>query len=674
GSKASNVLKAARKYGLTARGLKKEPEALRSMKGPMIIHWNFNHFLVLEGFKENRVFLNDPVSGPRVVTYEEFDKSYTGIVLSFEPSPEYKRHGEKTGIAGSLKKRLKGSETALLYVILAGLFLIIPGLVIPTFTKMFIDNILLGNNQSWLIPLLVGMAITAFVRALLTWLQRYYLLRLETKFSLSTSSAFFWHVLRLPMGFFSQRFSGEIGSRVMINDRVAQLLSGDLAVAALNSVMIVFYLILMFQYSIILTLLAVATALINVVFLRFVARQRVDQNMRLLQEGGKMQGVTMNGLQMIETLKSSGSESDFFAKWSGYQTKLLNSQQQLGVSSGMLSALPTLLSGISSAVILAVGGFQVMDGVMTIGMLVAFQSLTASFIEPVNKMVQLGSSLQEAEGGLKRLDDVLNHDVDSQIAAAAELYPSDEEEAQPKNAKLAGFVELRNVTFGYNKLEGALIENFSLQLKPGSRVALVGGSGSGKSTIAKLIAGVYAPWSGEILFDGINRDELPRTLISNSLAVVDQDIHMFEGTIKDNLSLWDLTIPETDIVRAAKDACIDDDISSRSGGYDHVLAEGGGNFSGGQRQRLEIARALSGNPSVLVLDEATSALDPKTEQIVDTSFRRRGCTCIIVAHRLSTIRDADEIILMQRGKVAERGTHHDLLLKNGAYARLIQDH
>ncbi|MCC3372462.1 NHLP family bacteriocin export ABC transporter peptidase/permease/ATPase subunit [Cohnella sp. REN36] len=670
GSKASNILKAARKYGLVAKGFKKNPEELRRMPMPMIIHWNFNHFVVLEGFKKGRVYLNDPAVGPRVVSETEFDLSFTGVALTFEPSDQYERMGERPGIGSSLRRRLKGSELALAYAVLAGLFLVVPGLVIPVFTKVLLDHILLGGMRSWLVPLLIGMAATAAMRGALTWLQRYYLLRLEMKFSLSTSGRFFWHVLRLPIEFFSQRYGGEIGSRVMINDRVAQLLSGDLAVAVLNSIMIAFYLLLMMQYSILLTSIAVAAALANVLFLRFVSKHRVDQNMRLLQESGKMQGVSMGGLQLIETLKSSASESDFFAKWSGYQSKLLQSQQQLGVSSALLSVVPGLLSGLGTAAILSVGGAQVMDGVLTVGMLVAFQSLMVSFIEPVNQMVKLGSSLQEAQGGLQRLDDVLNYPVDAQVAADEARSDS----APETQAKLAGFVELREVTFGYSRLEGPLIDKFSLVLKPGMRVALVGGSGSGKSTVAKLVAGIYEPWAGEIRFDDMPRRQLSRALIGHSVAVVDQEIHLFEGSIRDNLSLWDATVPETDIVRAAKDARIHDEISARSGGYDHVIEESGGNFSGGQQQRLEIARALAGNPVVLVLDEATSALDPKTEQLVDASIRRRGCTCLIVAHRLSTVRDADEIIVMDRGKVAERGTHEELIARNGVYARLIEEH
>nr|WP_281423110.1 NHLP family bacteriocin export ABC transporter peptidase/permease/ATPase subunit [Paenibacillus oenotherae] len=695
GSKASNLLKAARKYGMEAKGYRKNPEDLRTMQWPLIIHWNFNHFVVLEGIHNDRVYLNDPATGPREITYEEFDQSFTGVVIVAKPGPEYVRRGKRPSIVASLSSRIKGSESALSFAVLAGLLLVIPGLVIPVFSKIFIDHVLLGQSQHWLMPLLVGMALTALLRAGLTWLQRYYLLRLEMKLALSSSSRFFWHVLRLPIEFFSQRYSGDIASRVAINDRVAQLLSGQLAVAVLNCVMIVFYLFLMLQYSIVLTGIVVGASLLNLLFMRLITRRRNDQNQRLLQETGKMQGVSMNGLQIIETLKSNSSEADFFVKWSGHQGKLMNSTQQFGVSNQFLTAVPALLTSMGTVAILVIGGFQVMDGLLTIGTLVAFQSLAASFSNPVNEMVKLAGTVQEAGGSMKRLDDVLQYPIDrhfqdSQVNSALP-FALDEHAAaggehaafaaseapgagQSGTAKLSGHIEIVNLTYGYNKLEPPLIDGFSLSIKPGMRVALIGGSGSGKSTIAKLIAGIYEPWSGDILFDDQRREQIPRSRIGNSLAVVDQDIVLLEGTIKDNITFWDATIPEIDVIRAAKDAAIHDHIAERSGGYEHVISENGGNFSGGQRQRLEIARALAGNPSIVVLDEATSALDPATEKLVDDSLRRRGLTCVIVAHRLSTIRDADEIIVMARGKIIERGTHASLLEKDGHYTRLIQGH
>ena len=667
GSKASNILKAARKYGLEARGYRKEPEYLKDMRLPVIIHWNFNHFLVLEGFGKGLAYLNDPGSGPRSVPEEEFNESFTGIVLAFEAGPDFAKNAGKPNIATALKKRLKGSETAMAYVILVGLAMVVPGLVIPIFSKIFVDDILLGGKENWLVPLLLGMTLTAFLRGILTRIQQHYLLRLETKIALSTSSQFLWHVLCLPVEFFTQRYAGDICLRLQSNDRVAQFLSGQLAANAINLLMTVFYFAMMVQYNLWLALAGAAAAAANILYLKYVSRRRVDQNRKLLQDQGKLGGAAMSGLQIIETLKATGAESDFFAKWSGYQAKALNAEQEIGVSTQFLSAIPAFLTTLTNTVVLVLGGFLIFRGELTIGMLVAFQSLTASFMGPVTGLVSLGSQLQEMEGDMNRLDDVLQY-------PAEERTKEDLPGAVGDNfhEKLEGYVELRNLSFGYSRLEPPLIENFSLKLSPGSRVALVGGSGSGKSTVAKLVSGTYKPWSGEILFDGKPGKSMPRAVINNSLALVDQDIFLFQGTIRDNLTLWDKTVSESDLIRAAKDACIHDDITAKAGGYDHQLREGGSNFSGGQRQRLEIARALAGNPSLLILDEATSALDPLTEKMVDEGIRRRGCTCMIIAHRLSTIRDCDEIIVLEKGHIVQRGTHDELKDADGHYAELIK--
>jgi len=513
----------------------------------------------------------------------------------------------------------------------------------------------------------LGMGITAVLRGILTWLQRYYLLRLETKIAMKTSGQFLWHILRLPSEFFAQRFAGDITSRMQSNDRVAKLLSGQLATTVLNLIMIIFYFALMLKYNIILAFVGLFIALINVLYLKFVSAKRIDQNRKLLKNRGKLVGTGMTGLQIIETLKATGSESDFFAKWSGYQAKALNSEQEIGVSSQFLIAFPTFLTGLNNMIVLALGGFLIMEGQMTIGMLVAFQSLMASFMAPVTGIVGLGSELQEVEGEMNRLDDVLKYPLDQEAEGELEeIIPS------YTGQKLEGYIELSQITFGYSSLEPPLIEDFSLSLRPGSRVALVGGSGSGKSTVAKIIAGIYRPWSGDILFDGQPRTSFQRATITNSLTMVDQEISMFQGTVRDNITLWDETISEFEVIRAAKAACIHDDITARSGGYDHLVEESGSNFSGGQRQRLEIARALAQNPTIMIMDEATSALDPVTERNIDENIRRRGCTCIIVAHRLSTIRDCDEIIVLEKGKIVERGTHEELNSRAGIYAKLIQ--
>lgn len=669
GSKASNMVKAARQYGLEAKGFKHEPQTLRSIPLPAILHWNFNHFVVLDGFRKGYAYLNDPAMGPRVVTEEELDQAFTGVVLAFKPGPGFQRQGEPPRLLPALRRRLAGSQAGLLFVLLAGLALVIPGLAVPVFSKVFVDSVLLEGRQDWLRPLLLAMSLTALALGALTWLLQTYLLRLETRMAVGASSRFLWHVLRLPVEFFSQRYAGDISSRVGINDRVAQLLSRDLATNALGVLMVVFFAAVLFTYDPVLTGIGILIASLNVAALRFVSRKRVDGSRRFLQDQGKMMGTALGGLQTIETLKATGSESDLFVRWAGYQAKVVNARQELERYTQVLDAMPPLLGAVNTALILGLGGLKVMNGTLSLGGLVAFQILMASFMGPINRLVSLGGRLQMVEGDMNRLDDVLRYRVDESAGLAAgepEAIPLDEP------VKLSGHLELRDVSFGYNRLDPPLIEGLNLVLRPGARIALVGSSGSGKSTVSRLVTGLYRPWSGEILFDGRSRSDIPPRVLANSLAAVDQNLFLFEGSVRENLTLWDSTIPMPEVVAAARDACIHEEIASRPGGYDSPVEEGGTNWSGGQRQRLEIARALVGRPSLLVLDEATSALDATTEHLIDAALRRRGCTCLIVAHRLSTIRDADEILVLEKGKVVQRGAHEELKGVDGPYARLIQ--
>ena len=664
GSKASNILKAARLYGMEAKGFRYEIEDLYEQDFPFIVFWNFNHFLVVEGIKKDKVFLNDPASGPRVITLDEFNDSFTGVVLTFKPGPDFKKGGEKPSLYKALRKRLKGSEKAVIYAILAGILLVLPGLAIPIFSKVFVDEILIQNMDYILYPLIIGMAMTALVRGILTWLQQYYLLKLETKLALTTSSKFFWHIIRLPVEFFNQRYAGDISSRVATNDKIALLLSQQLATNILNFLTALFYLILLFYYDVTLTVIGVFISLLNIAVLKYIARKRVDSNMRLLQDRGKLVGTSIAGLSNIETLKASGTESDFFTRWSGYLAKLINSEQELNFYTQFLSVIPPFLTSINTVVILALGSIYVIKGDMTIGTLVAYQSLMTFFTAPVNRMVNLGSTLQEVEGDMVRLDDVLRYETYVNI--------DDKDIDKDTALKLSGKLELKDITFGYCPLSPPLIENFNLKLEPSSRVALVGLSGSGKSTIGKLICGLYKPWEGQVMLDGKPVGEIPQGIVYNTLSLVDQSIMLFEGTVKENISMWDYTMEDSTIIRAAKDAHIHDEITEREAGYDSPVGEGGRNFSGGQCQRLEIARVLASNPRILVLDEATSALDALTEKAIDNNLRKRGCTCIIIAHRLSTIRDCDEIIVLDKGKVVQRGTHDEMKDVEGTYRELIQ--
>ena len=666
GTKASNIVKAARTYGLVARGFKKEPADLHALRLPFIVFWNFNHFLVVEGYGAHKVYLNDPACGRRTVSDEEFDQSFTGVVLTFETAPGFAKGGKKGSPIQLLGRRLRGSWVGITYLIVATFALIVPNIIVAGFSRIYVDSIMVGGMTKWLRALLLAMAVTACFKAFCTYWQQRTLLRLETKFSLTSSSAFLWHVVRLPMEFFGQRFGGEIGSRLEINDRVAALLSGELASNVVSVFLVGFYAALMLRYSVTLTLISIAIAVVNLCTVQYISRKRADNNRKLLQERGKLVGTTMAGLQTVESLKASGRESDFYSRWSGLQAKVVSAEQDFGASSQYFVVLPSLLTSLNVVAVLAIGGRKVIDGFLTIGMLIMFQSLLSSFMDPVNRVVSLGGRLQEAEADLTRLEDVLQYPVKKEA-------PLPEPEATSERL-LEGWVEATGLTFGYSRLEEPLIHNLSFLLKPGGRIALVGATGSGKSTIAKLVSGLYEPWSGEIRFDQKPRTAIPGQILHDSVAVVDQDIFLLDGSVRTNLTLWDPTIEENQIIQAAKDAAIHDDIVERNGGYDSWVEEGGRNFSGGQRQRLEIARALVRRPRIIILDEATSALDPQTEELINDRLRIRGCSCLIVAHRLSTIRDCDEIIVLDHGKVMQRGTHEELSAVPGPYLDLIQAH
>mgnify|MGYP006266522027 CR=1 FL=1 len=662
GSRASNVLKAGRSYGMEAKGFQMEAAKLRELKTPFIVFWNFHHFLVVEGFKGDTVYLNDPGSGPRKVKFQDFDNSYTGVVLTFSPNEDFTPGGEKPSVFHGLGERLEGGRAALALVFLASLLLIVPGLASPAFMRVFVDKVLNQGLTGWTLSLLGVMALAAAATWCLTLLQQHYLLRLETRMALQSSARFVRHVLRLPVDFFTQRQPADVSSRVQANDTVAQLLSRDLATSLISGLLVVFYAVFLFSYDVWLTLIGIGMAALNIVVLQVVSRARKDATTKLRQDRGRLIGTTYNGLQLIETLKATGTENDFFGRWAGFQTKVSNGQQKLGVPTQVLAVVPPLLASLNAALILWIGSNRAIEGAITIGVLVAFQGLLNNFTRPVQQLTQLGQKLQDVAADINRLGDVERYPV-------AKAFQGD---ADDEGTRLDGYLALEEITFGYSPLADPLIRDFSLHIEPGHRVALVGGSGSGKSTIARLVAGLHEPWTGRILLDGRPREEVSRHVLGTSLAVVDQDIFLFEGTVRENLTLWDDTVSDDVLIQALKDALIYDDIMARPGGLNGLISEGGRNLSGGQRQRLEIARALATDPRILILDEATSALDTETEKAIDDNLRRRGCTCVIVAHRLSTIRDADEIIVLQFGKVMQRGTHDELLLdKDGLYAQLI---
>ncbi len=625
------------------------------------------HFVVVEGCSRGKVFLNDPASGRYRVTQKEFIRDYSGIVLEFTPGPEFKKGGRPYQFTKALGRRMEGVWTPMTVILLLSLVLTLPSLAVPVFTKVFVDRILIEGFVSWSYPLVGAMGVTLFFMAVFSWLQQYFILKLQTRQTITTNSQFIWRLLRLPASFFSQRYAPEITSRCRLNETLATLLSSQFTTGALNLGMAVFYLTVMVYYDALLSLFGLLTVLVNVAVVRILAPQRHDEFMRMAQETGKTQAMSMGTLQCIDTIKSQGMEQDTFAFWAGCHAASVNAVQRLGILTTMGGIAPIFMAGVYNTIILGAGALRITQGAMTIGELVAFQVLANMMAVPVSQLSILGGSIQDASACMKRLDDVMDHEVETEVTT----LKVEQDTLMAEHENLTGTLEIKNITFGYSRLDPPLIENFSLNMEPGARVALVGSSGSGKSTIAKIVAGLYQPWSGEVLLDNTPREQIPEYILKNCLAMVDQNIFMFEGSFRDNLTLWDEYIPDEDIIRACRDAEIYPVLISRPGGIDGYVSENATNLSGGQRQCLEIARSLVRNPAVLILDEATNALDPTREHKIDLNIRQRGCSCLIVAHRLSTIRDADEIIVLDRGKVVDRGTHEELIKRDGLYKTLV---
>ncbi len=665
GSNAKNVLKAARSYGLTAKGYRYEPEDLKKNgKFPCIIHWNFNHFVVLDGFKGNKAYLNDPAKGSYSVPMETFDKSFTGICLMFEPSENFEPGGKPKSVVSFAKKRLKGAGAAIAFVVLTTVISSLIGIINPAFSRIFLDRLLTGENPEWFMPFIFAFAGMGAVQLVVEWLQTVYSLKINGKMSVVGSTEYMWKVLRMPMEFFSQRMAGDIQQRQSMNASVAQSLVQTFAPLALNTVMMVFYLVVMLRYSVILTLVGLASIVINLAVSRIISKKRMNITRVSMRDSGKLAGATVAGIEMIETIKASGAENGFFEKWAGYQASVNTQQVRFEKLNQYLGMIPAFVSSLASTAVLILGVYFTINGEFTVGMIMAFQGFLGSFTAPAQTLISAGQTLQEMRTEMERVEDVMEYPTD--VNCDSDAVSEDEE-----YDKLTGNVELKNVTFGYSRLAEPLIKDFNLTLKTGSRVAFVGTSGCGKSTLSKLVSGLYKPWSGEILFDGKPLSEIDRSVFTGSLAVVDQDIILFEDTIANNIKMWDNSIEDFEMIMAARDAQLHEDIMRRDGGYNYRITEGGKDFSGGQRQRMEIARVLAQDPTILILDEATSALDAKTEYEVVKSIKDRGITCIVVAHRLSTIRDCDEIIVLDNGVVVERGTHEELYAKNGYYTQLV---
>lgn len=665
GSNAANVLRAARSYGMIAKGYRYEPEELKKYgKFPCIVHWNFNHFVVLNGFKKDKAVLNDPAKGNYTVSMKVFDESFTGICLMFEPGDNFEPSGKPKSMMSFARERMKGSAVAVAFVILTSIISNLIGIINPAFSRIFLDRLLTGVNPEWFMPFIMALALIGIIQLVVSWISAVYSLKINGKMDAVGNTTFMWKVLRMPMEFFSQRMAGDICQRQSSNSNIAKTLVSTFAPLLLNTIMMIFYLVVMLRYSLVLTLIGLISIVVNFFVSRIISAKRVNITRVQMRDAGKLAGTTVAGIEMIETIKAAGAENGFFEKWAGYQASVNTAQVKYARLNQYLGLIPSAVSGITSIAVLMLGVYLVIQGEFTIGMVMAFQGFLSSFQAPAMTLISAGQTMQEMRTEMERIEDVMKYPTDVE-------YAEDEKDDGREYSKLSGNIELKNITFGYSKLAKPLISDFNLTLKPGQRIALVGGSGSGKSTIAKLISGLYKPWSGEILFDGKPMSEIDREVFTGSLAVVDQDIILFEDTIANNIKMWDKSIEDFEMIMAARDAQIHEDIMQRENGYQYKITEGGKDFSGGQRQRLEIARVLAQDPTIVILDEATSALDAKTEYEVVKAIKDRGITCIVVAHRLSTIRDCDEIIVLDYGEVKERGTHEELMKQGGLYTKLV---
>ena len=671
GSSAHDIVSAARRYGLESNGWRREVHQLATMPLPLILHWGFNHFVVLEGIGDGRFFLNDPATGHRVVDRDTFDGDFTGIALTFTPGSTFEPGGKPPLVWRELWGWLREFRTTLAFATLCGLLLMLPLVALPVLLALFVDHVLLNRQTDWGASVVVAMVAAGGLTYLLSWLQMRSLRNLAVRLSIRQSDRYITRLLRLPMRFFSRRYTGELAFRVQLIDQVSELGAGQLVGLAIELAISVAFLVLMLAYDVPLALTVAALAGLCLLSMRVVVRVRKDENHRLRREQGILQGVAMAGLRTIDSIRATAREDAFFSRWSGRQANELRARQRFTELGHATHAVPSLFHLLGAAAVIGLGGWRVISGELTIGSLMAFYILAENFLAPVARLVQFSDSLETLGADFARLDDVFNAREDTELDLR-DAEPTGKIVTFAGRMQLVGRLEMQNVTFGFQRNRPPIIKDFDLTLEPGQRVAVVGPSGSGKSTLALLAAGLYRPWSGEILYDGHPRSEIPREVFSASVSTVDQHAVLFAASVRDNLTMWNAATPDERLIAAAQDAEIHDEIMARPLGYDSPVEEGGRNFSGGQRLRIEIARALVNNPTLLILDEATSALDTLTELRVDDNLRRRNCGCLIVAHRLSTIRDADRIIVLDQGRVVEEGTHEELIAnEDGFYGRFL---
>lgn len=664
GATAGNLLRAARGYGLIAEAYQCEiHDLMKETQFPCILHWELCHFVVLCGFKRGKAIINDPDKGRVAVTMEELDRAFTGICLCFRPGEGFTPRGSRGSILAFARERLLSGKAAYALILLASLAVTLLEVIRPVFSKVFLDDILGGAGNGWLFALVAAVFAAAFLQLIANAVSQVYLLKAEGTFAITANAEYMWHVLRLPMDFFSRRYAGDISERQQANQEIAASLMRRFAPAVVNMILLVCYLAAMLKYSPLLSLIGCLAVFLNLLLMNWSARKRMQIARVQLRDLGKLRTAEVSGIEMIETIKAGGVENGYFGRWAGLRARVDASQLMKAKVEEYSEGLKMLVTSLTNAVILVSGAWMILEEHFTVGMLIAFQGLLAGFMNPARQILDAGQEIQEMRTNMERIQDIMK--------CTPDIADEETDRGEGGYAKLEGSVSLKNLTFGYSRLAEPLIRDFNLEVAPGEKVAIVGASGCGKSTIAKLISGLYRPWEGEVCLGVQKLSEIDKAVLTGSLAVVDQKIVMFEDTIANNIKMWDESIEDYEMIFAARDAQIHEDIMRRADGYNTMVSEGGRNLSGGQRQRIEIARVLAGDPRIIIMDEATSALDAQTEAAVVQAVADRGITCIVVAHRLSTIRDCDKILVMHKGRIVEQGTHSELYEKNGYYTKLV---
>ena len=663
GSNAKNILRAAQKYGFKTKGYAFTTEKLRARgKFPGIIHWGGGHFVVIDGFRGNKAIINDPAKGVVKVDLKTFDKIFTGIYLEIIPDETFEPGGKRKSIFQFAKKRLKGAAPLIAFFAITTIVFYLIGIINPALNQVFVDYLLGGNNPDWLLPFIFIFAGVGFLQIISTLVQTLYQYKIRGKLDLIGSTTYMWRILRMPIEFFSQRMVGDLQGRQSENASIAETLVNVFAPLLFNTIMLVVYLVVMIRKSLILTVVGVVTVLLNAFISYYISKTRVNLTRVQSRDLARLSGMTSKGIEMIETIKSNGAESSYFSSWSEAQENVFAQKIKIAKTNTFMGLVPSFVSLVANYSVLLLGVYYTIIGRFTIGSILAFQGLLGQFMSPAMTIISSGQTLQEMRTSMERVDDVLEYPLDPNVTREIPMK---------KISKIKGNLVLKNITFGYSRLDNPILTDFNLEIKQGQKIAIVGSTGSGKSTLSKLISGLYSPWSGEIIFDGKKIEEIDHEIFTSSIAVVDQDITLYEDTISNNIKMWDESIEDYEVIMACRDAQIHNLIMSRDGKYNAPVLEGGKNFSGGEKQRIEIARSLAADPSIIILDEATSALDAKTEFEVVKAIKARGITTIVIAHRLSTIRDADLIVVLNKGIITEQGTHDELMAKQGYYYSLV---